>query len=258
MNRRDVLIGSGTAAAIALAGCLGSARTDGDGNPSDAAARTIAVTKSGEVEAEPDLARLSVGIESSGDSAAAVRDDLSARSEAVREALLEYGLEEDDVTTGRFDIRERVERYRETSDGPDGREEEETVEERSYYRGSHSLSVEIHDVDAAGEVIDVAVDAGADAIGRVEFTLSDEKREELREAALERALDAARAEADFVAAEVGAEVVEAKTIATSDGRVNPIRADVAFDDVAESAPATELHPDDVTVRATVDVKYRID
>ena len=252
-----MLIGSGTTAAIALAGCLGSARTDGNGSSSGATTRTIAVSATGTVEVEPDLARLSVGIESSGDSAAAVRDEIAERTDSVRGALLEYGLDGDDVTTGRFDIRERIERYQEASDGPDAREEGETVEERSYYLGSHSLSVNVRNVDAAGEVIDVAVDAGADTIGRVEFALSDERRTDRREEALKRALEDSRAEADFIADEVDASVVEAKKIDTSDVRVRPFRADVAYD-VAESSPVTELHPDDVTITATVDVKYRIE
>lgn len=252
MRRRELIVGA-TATAAALAGCVGSAQEDDSSGSDDP--RTITVSGSGEIEAEPDRATVQVGVEASGDSADAVRDDLSTRIQTVKEALLSYGLEEDDVTTGRFSIRERDERR--AADGDTEGGSGEPTEEQRYYEGTHSLTVNLEDVEAAGEVIDTAVDAGADEVGRVEFDLSEGTREELREAALEEAIGNARSEAEVVAGEVGTSIVEARTIDTSGSSVEPVRADVAMESGDAGAP-TELHPDDVTVGATVTVTYEME
>ncbi|MHC3439944.1 SIMPL domain-containing protein [Natrialbaceae archaeon A-gly3] len=250
-----MLFGTVGTTAAALAGCLGSAE-DGEG-AGDGSARTITVRESGEVSTEPDLAVVRTGVEATGDDAETVRDELATRSDALHDALIEYGIDEDDITTDRFDVRQRLDRRRMEEDGVDPAADEE-IQEYIYYEGTHSFTVEIHDVDAVGEVIDTAVDARADDVGRVRFTLSEEKREQLRDQALEDALEGARSEAEFVASEVDAVVVEARRIDTSGGDVSPVTERV--DEVAEDAdtPTTVLHPDDVTVTGTVSIEYEIE
>lgn len=264
MKRRKLIVGSATVATAALAGCLGSAQENNGGNPNSSSerdsARTITVSESGETEADPNLAVFQAGVEVTGDDADEVRDELATRSDELYDELLAYGIDDDNVTTGEFNIRDRIDERRMEEEGADLRSEEE-IEEYRYYEGTHAFTVEVEDVENAGEVVDTAVDAGADDIGRIEFTLSDEKREELREEALKEAIDRARSEADFVANEVDATVVEAKRIDTSGGRVTPVREDLEMDDTADAdaaEPATDLHPDDVTVSATADIKYTIE
>lgn len=110
-------------------------------------------------------------------------------------------------------------------------------------------------MDDAGDVIDGAIDAGADDVGRIVFTLSEERRDQLRE----EATTDARSEADHLAEQVDASVVEIRTIDTSEGRVSPVREDVAMEAAGDgAAPATEFQPGDVTVSETVDVKYEME
>ena len=262
MRRRELLTGSGLVVTTALAGCLGRAQDGAEAATHDASKRTITVSASGESVAEPDLARLRLGVESTGDDAAAVRSDLATRAAKLEASLLEYGLEEDDLTTDRFRIRERYDHDAMRADGVEPRTEAE-AEEYRYYVGTHSYSVDVHDVDDVGDVIRAAVDDGeADEVGRIEFTLSADRRDELRDDALEEALEDARAEADFVATEVDASIVDAQHVDTSGADVSPVRerferAEMAEDDVDAEAPGTELRPDDVTVRASVTVKYEM-
>ena len=257
MRRRQLLLGSGLVAATTLAGCLSSAQEDDGAAGTDGSTRTITVGASGEAAAEPDLAVLQVGVEVTGDDAAAVRDDLATRASELEEGLLAYGIDEDDVTTDQFSVRDRYDHAAMREDGVEPQSEEE-AEEYRYYQGTHSYTVEVHDVDDVGGVIDAAVDAGADEVGRIEFTLSDDRREALRETALEEALEDARTEADFVATEVGASVVDAKHVDTSGTDVSPVRENYELDEAADDdASGTELRPDDVTVRASVDVRYEM-
>lgn len=271
MKRREVLVASGTVAATALAGCTGN--NDGDtgdvgangGNsttPGSGNARTITVSNTGEATGDPDLAIVRPTVETTADTAGDARADLARRAEDVRTALIEFGLEEDAVTTRRFRIHERVDRRKMEEDGvrPSSREE---AEKYSYYEGTHSFTVEVGDVDQVGGVIDAAVEAGADEIDRVTFTLSDERRATLREKALTEALRNARSEAETIASEVGASIVEADVVDASDARVSPVRRDVATAGDAGAAPTespappTGVEPGDVTVTAEVYVEYEM-
>ena len=269
MRRRELLIATSGIAATALAGCLGSGNDDGDpsgqtGTPTveEQTDRAIVVSNSGEVSGEPDLAVLTVAVEVRSDSAAAVRDELSIRSEELRQALLDFGLDEDAITTNRFDIHERVDRRQMEEDGvrPDS---EAAREEYTYYQGRHSFTVEISAIDDVGAVIDTAVDGGADQVGHVTFTLSDDKRAELREQALRKAIQGAQSEAETIADEIGSSVVEATVIDASDGQVSPVRREVAYagDTATEgpkATPTTSVETGEVTVRAHVRIEFEME
>jgi len=277
MRRRELLVGTGSVVIGALAGCLGDSDTGDtpdESTPTDTPdsastptservgdRRVVTVSGTGEVRGDPDRALLEFEIQARADSASAVRDDLGTRADAVRAALLETGLSEDDITTSRFRISERIDhrRLREADVDPDSPEARERFR---YYEGTHSLKVDLDDVDAVGSVIDTAVDAGADEVDRVTFTLSEEKRTDLREEALRKAVGNARSKADVIAEEVDGRIVEATVVDASRGRVAPVErsGDTALQatptPVAEGGGgSTGVEPGDVTVSVDVDVRY---
>ena len=115
-SRRAVLTTTGSVAAVSvLAGCLGSAQEDDGGSSGDP--RTVTVTEGGEVEAEPDIAVFQASVEATGDDANAVREELAERADALYDALVEFGIDEDAITTGRFNIRDRVDERQLEEDG---------------------------------------------------------------------------------------------------------------------------------------------
>ena len=257
-------MGAGTVVAATLAGCQSPSGQGQETDDEEPESRTIIVSDQGEVDGEPDLAILETAIEANADTAQAARDDLSRRGEQLRTALREYGIPDDNVTTERFRIHERIDRRRMEEDGvrPDSREDRE---EYIYYVGTHSFRVEIEDIESVGEVIDVAVDGGADEIDRVTYTLSDDKRADLRDQALRKALQNSRSEAETIADEIDAEVVEATVVDASEGRVSPVHREVRMDaggvaatPTPAGAPRTGIEPGDVTVTANVDVRYKIE
>lgn len=240
MDRRQLLLGTAAVGTAALTGCLASAQTpDSDG-------RTITVTGVAETTAAPDRAILTASVEATGESAAAVRDDLSANSETLRAALLDAGVDEDDLTTDRFSIHER--REPEQADGSAS---------APRYEGTAAFRIEVQQVAETGDVIDAAVDGGADSIDRIEYTLSASTRRARREEALATALSNARSEAALLAAETDAAVVEAQHIDASGGGFSPAYAAVEAEDAGGDGRSTTLEPGDVTVRAQVEVTYRV-
>jgi len=276
MRRRQLLVATGTALSAGLAGCLGGSDADGGTTPDDEPTdtptptvrgnrRVVTVSGTGEVRGDPDRVLLEFEIQAREDSASAVRDDLSRRADAVRAALLDAGLAEEDVTTSRFHINERVDhrRLREEDVDPDSPEARERFR---FYQGTHALEVELDDVDAVGSVIDTAVDAGVDEVDRVTFTLSEEKRTDLREEALRKAINNAREKADAIAEEVDGEIIEATVVDASRGRIAPVQRSggTALQATPTPAPAdgtggsTGVEPGDVTVTVDVDVRYAME
>ncbi|WP_280587470.1 SIMPL domain-containing protein [Halorubrum sp. Boch-26] len=248
---RKLATAAGLVLLVALAGCAGLAGSTGDAGAGANAApgeepaldRSIEVTADGESSAEPDRATIRVAVTATGDDSAAVRDELSAGDESLRAALIDWGLTEDDIRTDRYDVRESYE----TRENPD----------QTTYQGVHSYALTIDDVDAVGEAIDVAVDAGANEVERIEFGLSEAGEREVRAAAIENAMANADDDAAVLANASGLEVTGAYRVSTADAGVTPYR-------VAESAmaggddgggAATGIETGDVTVRVSVNVVY---
>jgi uncharacterized protein YggE len=249
-RQRRHLAGLGIALLVLLAGCSGVSGTladDGSGSPemteTNDLERSIEVAANGEASAEPDRATVLVAVESTGSNAGTVRSDLAESDDALRSALYDWGLSEEDVRTERYDIRQ-------TRDvRPDAN--------RSEYVGVHVYAVTVDDVDAVGEVIDVAVDAGADGVQQVRFGLSDERADELREEALGDAMGNAHAEADTLAANADLEVTGVYTVSTTNVRTSPYAtaAFAAETGDAGGAPRTGIEVGDVDVTVSVRVVF---
>lgn len=247
------------AGATGLAGCTsglaGNPDDSDDGNGSlESTGSTIVVAGEGAVESEPDVANLRLEVTGSGDDPETVRDELAVDVEAVRKALVEYGLDDEQLTTDRFSIDENW------------RAEREPEADHDEYVGVHRLLVDLDDPGDVEDVIDVAVDSGPVQVDRVTFGLSDERRDELREAALEAATEDARTEAEVIAASEGLQIDAVERIVTDRVDVDVVRASVTDGTgphgtptpEADSSPGSDtvVQADDVTVTASVEVVYR--
>jgi len=263
MRRREAIGAIG--ALVAVGGCQGRAATTGDVNTADGTAdggrRTVLVDGSGEVDGDPDLALLSATVAATAEDARTVRTELAEGGEALRTALSEAGIDDDRVRTVDYRIDERIDRREMEEDGV--RPGDDAASEYVYYRGRHAFEVEVTDVDAVGEVVDVVVEAGVDGVDRVTYTLSEERRAALREAALTAALSDARSEAETIADEIGGRVVEATVVDASEARVSPVRRELAVaTEAATATPGpdgarTAIEPGSVSVRAEVRVEYAV-
>ncbi|PGF15593.1 SIMPL domain-containing protein [Natrinema sp. CBA1119] len=258
MDRRQFLAASSIGLTTAVAGCAGSPLSSGDagtepddepGSNSDTAPESessatdadgeISVSASGEVEAEPDRAIVSLGVEASGESAEAVTDALSSGAKALRAAFDDLEIPEENVEEGQYRV------YPARGRNADG------------FEGRHSFRVAVAEVDRVGEVIDGAVEAGADDVGHVSFTLTEETRSELRKDAIDAALSNADEEAGHVADNRGVELEGTTAVTTGDVQVNSVRRETAATDDAASggAPPTEIDAEPVSVSASVTVTY---
>jgi uncharacterized protein YggE len=244
MTRKSIAAGA-VAAVLLIAtvsfvglGAVGAQSTD-----DPAADRTIAVSATGEAAASPDQAVVRVSVTAQGNDSAAVRDDLASGAAQLRTALDELNVE---YETTRYAIEEYDERRR-----PDGRES--TAESTPAYRGVHSFTVTVDDTDSVGAVVDATASAGA-GVNSVELTLSEERRTDLRDQAIENAMSDARSQATTLAAAGNLTVTEVASIEASQRRYSPVRYAAAADS-GGAAPNTVIDSGEVSVSYDVQVTY---
>lgn len=225
--------------AFVTAGCLGGVQAQTESTDSDTASPSIGVTATAEVAADPDLAVVSVAVEATADTADAARGQVADGTDSVRAALDAAGIPADAVRTTTFAVQPRYD-YR--GDTP----------ELVGYRATHALAVDVTDIDRAGEIVDVAVGNGATRVDGVQFTLQDTTRDDLRTQALTDAMNAARADADTVAAAGDLTVTGVDHASTS--QHTSVSPGPVFER-ADSDSGTSFSPGPVTVSATVSVTY---
>ena len=214
-----------------------------------------------EVSAEPDLARISLEIETRSSSAEEAVEENAALANAVRETLLELGLSEDEITTGSYRLRTiREERPRERPQPdlrePEVEEMEPENEEVIYYQANNEIVATVTEIDTVGEVIDAAVAAGANRVNHITFDLED--AQELKMQALTAATEQAAQKAEAIAGGAGESIIGLYSIREerTDYRPFQVREEMIQEemDAADAAP-TPITPDDVIVRASVVAEY---
>jgi len=244
---------------LLLAGCAST--SPGSSNPAPAEESTpaaqhvdavrggpshgnIDVGGSASVTTGPEEAQIRVGVETSDRNASDARDELARRVQRMRSALREIGIDDDQVRTEHYDINEE---YRTRRD-----------EERpTRYRAQHSFRITVEELDRTGTVIDTAVKNGANRINGVAFTISSERRGELRTRALEQAMADARDEAETLAASANLTITGVESIQTSNVQVTGYQRDVALEATPTAGAETSIDTGDVTVSAQVQVRYNV-
>jgi uncharacterized protein YggE len=122
--------------------------------------RTVSVSGHGEVSVAPDLGHFTVGVEISNEDPNAALEESNGIVEAVTAALVGAGVAEDDITLGSFSI------------WPEYDYNNETPVLRGF-RVSHQLTVKVRDIEQTGSLLSIAVDAGANVVHGVGFTVED-------------------------------------------------------------------------------------
>ena len=257
--RSPALAALALAALVVTAGCAGvvdgandapaSLTTDGvdGGAPASAVENSVSVAAVGSVTADPDRAVIHVAASATADTADAARRRVAENVSTLRRALADAGVPDDAVTTDHYNIRQTRE-SREAQKSPE-------TPDRTEYRATHTLSVEVDDVSRVGEIIRVAVENGASDVQHVEFTLSEDKRAELRDRALSEAMSNARDDAAVLASNANLTIDGVHAVSTGGTNVRPYHTELAAATANAGGAATNVESGPVTVTANVQVTY---
>jgi len=176
--------------------------------PREAAAQeTISVLGVGNVTVTPDRALFTVGVQTVAPAVAIAVQENNARVAAIIDALKKLGATDRDIRTSHLALYPQQEHQ-------EGRRVPRIVG----YQVSNSLTVTRDNPAEVGRLLQAAVDAGANTVSGVTFTVSDPARG--RDQALQAAFADARAKADTLAKAAGRSVGRVVAV-TEGGAVTP-------------------------------------
>ncbi|ESS06686.1 MAG: hypothetical protein A07HB70_00956 [uncultured archaeon A07HB70] len=241
--RRQTTLSLVAAVLVLGAGCAAGAPA-ADTESGASSDRQVAVAAAGVAESTADEAVVRLGVQATDDEVVSARRALAENVSRMREALVETGVDEADVTTTRYDI------YR------DRRREGEEPQVR--YRAAHDVRVTVDDPDRVGTVIDTAVRNGATDVDGVEFTLSAARQERLDRTARQRAMRNAREKATQFAESENLTITGVRTVRTVDTGSRQRAVEAATPTAAPAGGAeTELDAGPVSVTVRVEVVYDV-
>jgi uncharacterized protein YggE len=154
-------------------------------------AQTLEVTGKGVVAAQPDIAKISFGIEHQDRDPSVAYIAVDKATKSVIDALINLGIEPKDIQTSRVSL-ETVRDYNNNRNTVIG------------YAAAHSLTVHVDKLDQLGHVISIALQSGANEMRGLSFYVKDPVP--LLKRAKTLAVENAIAEANHLAAAAGVEL----------------------------------------------------
>jgi uncharacterized protein YggE len=155
-------------------------------------AETITVVGQGSVRIKPDIAQVSIGVETSAETVGEAVEDSKTQMASIMEALTKAGIAEKDIQTMNYSI--QFDRYPESRPLP---ADTETGQAQPVYRVTNMVNVTIRDLEEVSNVLDAVVAGGANNIWGVSFSLEDQIAAQADARA--KAIEDARARAEALA-----------------------------------------------------------
>jgi len=209
----------------------------------------IVVQGTGEIQATPDIARLSVGVVTQGREASGVAQDNATKTTALIQALKAVGVAEKDIRTVDYSISPQYDYTNQNNGKPP------TI---AGYQAMNQVEVTIRKIADAGKVIDAAAKAGGNTAGGLSFDLNDDSRAAAADAALAKAVAQAKHKAEVMAKAAGANnlrLIGIQEETSAPPIVRPMYKSATM--AAGAAPTTPVQAGQQTVSVTVTLRYRI-
>jgi uncharacterized protein len=208
-----------------------------------AAVETVSVSGVGRATLAPDRASFSVGVQSMAPTVAAAVQENNTRVAAVVGAMRKLGATDAEIRTAHVSIYPQ-------QDHQQGREPRILG-----YQVSNTVTVTRNNPAEVGKFLQAAVDAGANTVSGVNFTVSDPARG--REGALQAAFGDARAKAEVLAKAAGRTVGRAIAITEGTALEPPPRPYMARTAMMEAKADMVVEPGAEDLSFTVSVIFEL-
>lgn len=204
----------------------------------------LRITGEGRVEVAPDMAVITLGVQSRAKTARAALSENSERVAAVLDSLRATGIAARDMQTSGLSLGPEWESYR------IGNQNSPRV---IGFLASNMVTVRVRDLPALGGILDRIVDDGANSFNGLQFTLSN--LDEVQDTARRAAVQDARRKAELYAGAAGVTLGPLKSLTEggTGGMPRPMMArEMALSDA--SVPVAE---GEITISATVEITYSL-
>jgi uncharacterized protein len=235
-----MLVALGLMTAAACAASPAAAQT---GTPADTP-RTITVTGTGTAYGAPDVATIQIGVQTRGTDAGQTVGDNTTRMETLIAAIKGLGIAEKDLQTTNFSVN-----VQQDYDPQTGRPLE-TI----HYQVDNTLNVTMRDTNKLGDVLSGAVDAGANTIYGVSFSVADPAA--LEGQARDLAVADARTRAEQLAAAAGVTLDVPLAISENTTQSQPLYYARDMAEAAAGAPVP-VQTGQIQVNLQVSITYTI-
>jgi uncharacterized protein YggE len=202
--------------------------------------RTITVTGTGKVTLTPDIAYISIGVQTQVASAREATTTNNTQAQAVIAAIKKFGVAEKDIQTTNFSI------YAQQQYDSTGKPTE------IIYVVNNTVYVTVRDLSKLGEILDSAVSSGSNNINSIQFDVAD-KTDALSQARQAAVADARKqAEELTKATSVGLGAVQ--SISYYDTAA-PITIEYAKADAAAQAASVPVQAGSMQISTNVTIVY---
>jgi hypothetical protein len=193
--------------AVLLVVGLNSPVVQAQTQPTTDLARTITVVGEGQITLEPDIAQTNIGVDVIAPTVDEASTQAAATMEAVLAALKAQDIADRDIQTTGYNV------WVERPYGPEG------PTDTTLYHVGNSMMVTIRDLDKVGSILDAAIEAGANNIYGVTFSMADPNalKGEAREKAVSDALAKAQELAELNQVELGTVISVSEVIGGNGG-----------------------------------------
>ncbi len=193
MNKKFLAV---IAIAVITFGLAGNALAISPTNPSVGTdlQRSITTTGIAQINVEPDKAEIMLGVETQSKTAQTSQQENARIITAIKQALVSKGISKEDIVTSHYNVYPQ-------------RDWKDNTYEIVGYRTVHMLKINTKNLEKVGEYIDAAVNAGANRVQGVYFSLTNEKRDQIKIDALAMAAKNARVKADAIASGLEVRIV---------------------------------------------------
>jgi hypothetical protein len=158
---------------LVLSACSGTAA-----GGTQAVNRNLTVTGTGTVYLTPDVAYIYIGVHTENEDISQAVGDNNAKAQSVATALKEFGVADKDIQTSNFSI------------WPSQKYDPLTGEQTgNIYMVDNSVYVTVRDLANLGNLLEAAIEAGANSINSIQFDVADKAagQVEARQKAVENA-----------------------------------------------------------------------
>lgn len=244
MSKTGIMIGTVGLVLIAVVLVLqlvwvlpGAARPGTVGEPTG-----ITVMAEGKATGKPDLAMITIGVQTRDAEARTAAEQNDERMAEVMNALLAKGVAEEDIQTADYSIQAEI----------DWQDSKQRV---IGYVVNNSVVVKLREVDEAGDVLDAVTAAGANNVYGIQFTFDDPSA--LREEARAEAMAEAQAKAQALAQLAGVGLGKPRQISESFIEPGPLYRDMAYAAPSEGGGVTPVSAGQQEVTVQVQVTFEI-
>lgn len=207
--------------------------------------RTVSVSGSGEVAAEPDLAHVTLGVEARRPTLAEARAEVAKTIDRVLALTRDLRIDPKHVNATRVQVQPEY-----------SWNEKDRKRLLLGYIVSRQVQVELRDLEQLGPLLERAVDAGVNQVN--DPVLDSSQRKSLEREAMTKAVEDARLNAETLARAAGTRLGPVRTLnGSASAPPMPMyrRGAMAMADMAAAPPAETYEPGEMKFTAMVSAEY---